>query len=204
MKSIFIYGQNYILKNYLNAFNSKNLKVVCSTDISLAENCTSLLLAGGGDICPTLYGETNYFSKDIDYKRDLDELYLIDYFSHQKKTIIGICRGLQVINTFFGGTIIQHIDGHSQLEGKDTTHPIVCRNNGFLYGFFGKTALVNSAHHQAINTCGKGLIPDSISPDGIIESVYHYHLPIYAVQFHPERMTDGKRLVNFISHKIHI
>lgn len=204
MKSIFIYGQNSILSNYVKAFTSKSVKVICSTDISLAEKCNSLILAGGGDIHPSLYKETNYHCNNIDYKRDLDELYLVDKFCSQKKTIMGICRGVQVLNVYFGGSLIQHIDGHSQIKGKDTFHNVLCRKNGFLYNFFGKSALVNSAHHQAINTCGRGLIPDSVAPDGIIESVYHFHLPVYGMQFHPERMPDGKRLINFISHKIHI
>ena len=201
MKSIFIYGQKDILKNYLIAFGNLKHKVVCSTNTDLAKDCSVLVLAGGGDINPTLYGQTNYHSKNIDYKRDLDELFLIDEFIKKRYPIIGICRGLQVINTYFGGTLIQHIGGHSQINDKDIYHKIVCRNKGVLHEFYGNKANLNSAHHQAINTCGKDLLPDGICTDGVIESVYHYRLPIFAMQFHPERLHDGNRLLKFISEK---
>lgn len=202
MKSIFIYGQNSILTNYVKAFSSTKTKTICSQDLTLADKCSTLVLAGGGDLSPSLYRENNYHCQNIDYKRDLDELYLIDKFCQQKKPIVGICRGIQILNVYFGGSLIQHIDGHCQIDGIDTTHQIVCRKQGILHNYYGNNAQVNSAHHQAINTCGKWLIPDSVSSDGIIESVYHFHLPIYGFQFHPERLPDNKRLINFILHKL--
>ena len=201
MKSIFIFGLNDILTNYYKSFCNLGYKVIISKDITLAKNCDILCLAGGGDINPYFYGQNNNFCNNIDTTRDLAELELIWQFISKNKPIIAICRGLQVLNIYFGGSLLQDIKNHSQIKEKDRFHKIICFKNGILYSEFSSKILVNSAHHQAVDKLGNNLIVDSISYDGIIESFYHKSLPIYACQFHPERL-DNLAVLEFIIKKI--
>ena len=201
MKSIFIFGLNDILTNYYNSFFSLGYKVIISKDITLAKNCDILCLAGGGDINPYFYGQNNNFCNNIDTTRDLAELELVWQFISKNKPIIAICRGLQLINVYFGGSLLQDIKNHNQINDKDRTHKIICLKNGVLSSGFNHKIIVNSAHHQAVDKLGKNLIVDSISYDGIIESFYHKSLPIYAFQFHPERL-PSLEILDFITKKI--
>ncbi len=199
MKSIFIFGEKNNLSNYFNAFENLGIKTIISTQIELAENCDFLCLAGGGDLNPYFYGENNLFCNNLDTARDLAELELIWQFIRKNKPIIGICRGLQVLNVYFGGSLLQDLKAHKQINDKDVYHKIICLKNGVLFSRFGCKISVNSAHHQCIKTLGKNLIVDSISKDGIIESFYHKTLPIYACQFHPERLKNNKLLKHILS-----
>ena len=78
-----------------------------------AEGYDGLLLAGGGDVDPAFYGEENTASNGIDRVRDEAELQLCERFADQGKPILGICRGHQLLNVYFGGSLYQHIDGHT-------------------------------------------------------------------------------------------
>lgn len=200
MKSIFIFGKNSILTNYYNYFFNLGYKVEISYSIEKSKNYDILCLAGGGDINPYFYGQNKLFCNDLDTLRDLAELELIWQFISKNKPIIAICRGLQVLNVYFGGTLLQDIKNHSQINGEDIKHKIICLKNGILTNYKQKI-IVNSAHHQAVDKLGNNLIVDSISIDGIIESFYHKKLPIYAFQFHPERLKDSN-ILNFIIKKI--
>ena len=200
MKSIFIFGNNDILINYYKYFTALNYKVIISCDIKKANKCDILCLAGGGDVNPYFYGQRNISSTNLDTFRDLAELELTYLFISKNKPIIAICRGLQLLNVYFGGSILQNINNHSQVNGQDYYHKIITLKNGLLSEYKSKI-IVNSAHHQAVDILGKNLIVDSISLDGVIESFYHKYLPIYAFQFHPERLKD-KLLLNFIIKKI--
>ena len=198
MKSIFIFGKKDILINYFNCFTTLGYNVIISKDIIKANNADLLLLAGGGDICPFFYGEKDTFSTCKDPLRDFAELELIYRFIKQKKPIIGICRGLQVINIYFGGTLFQDIKGHSQQFNKDTLHNVFCNPKGLLYKYCGNFCQVNSAHHQSIKHLANNFAIDCISEQGIIEGIFHNTLPILAYQFHPERL-NNKKVLNCIN-----
>lgn len=174
--------------------------------VDLAEACKwldGLVLAGGVDMCPKSYGETP--SKDEwsgDPRRDDYELELLRIFYQQKKPILGICRGLQVINVGFGGTLYQDIATalpqaltHRDAELYEKNHhQIDIIPNTTLARLFPDTPSmqVNSVHHQAIKTLGQGIIANAVSStDGIIEAIER--LPqspddpfCYGVQWHPE------------------
>lgn len=197
MKSIFIYGENNILKNYKKAFTKDDCKCVISKQLPVTDDYDCLVLAGGGDVSPEFYGQKNKFCINVDKSRDKREFFLIEKFLSQNKKIVGICRGLQVLNVFFGGTLFQNVYYHSQVNGQDDFHFIYNKPNTFIYDLYGKNCFVNSAHHQAVNILGNGLKTASLSFDGYIEAFYHEKYPIYAVQFHPERMVNGNRLINF-------
>ena len=163
-----------------------------------AKNCDLLILPGGGDMEPWRYGTNNCGAYNLDPARDAVELELLSYFVQTEKPVLGICRGLQVINVFFGGTLIQDIPGHSTIDGIDRCH-MVRTEDWSLRRLWGDTMIVNSAHHQAIDRVGRGLKVIQRAPDGIVEAIRHEKLPVWAVQWHPERLhgTIGEGLLRF-------
>ena len=141
---------------------------------------SGLLLIGGGDIFPQFYCGGNYFENG-NFVRDAREFQLIDYFYSKKLPILGICRGLQIVNAFFGGTL-KNVDCHNDC-GKDILHPILSPTNGFLQGL----QLVNSNHRQAVDKLCPCADCVCRAEDGIVEG-FTIENQIFAVQFHPERM----------------
>ena len=152
--------------------------------------CDGLLLPGGGDLEPWRYGQPNIASRGLEPQRDAAEFALLDRFVAEKKPILGICRGLQSINVYFGGTLAQDISGHSALDTGDRFHPVRTAPS-FLSELCGDCAFVNSAHHQAVERLGQELCAVQWAPDGVVEALFHQILPIWGVQWHPERLTGS-------------
>ena len=186
------------LKNYEDA-----LSLVGARCVETPWEADLLLLPGGGDVHPRFYGQQINGSTDIDAARDGRELALVDEFLRAGKPVVGICRGLQLLNVYFGGTLRQHIEGHSQIDGVDRLHAINTAP-GLLRELYGTRCTVNSAHHQAIWRLGTGLQVFACAEDGTVEAVGHRTLPVFAVQWHPERLcgafarpesADGARLL---------
>lgn len=148
--------------------------------------CDGLLLPGGGDLDPALYGQAPQGGDPPEPERDRRELALCRRFLAEEKPILGICRGAQVIAAALGGSLLQRIEGHDRLDGADRLHDT--RTAGLLLRLYGPEAVVNSAHHQAVDR----LPPDcrllQISVDGVVEAFCHNTLPVLAVQWHPERL----------------
>ncbi len=167
--------------------------------VSPCAHCDALILPGGGDVEPWRYGQENFFSRNLNPGRDEMELELLREFTEAEKPVLGICRGIQVINIFFGGDLIQDIPGHHQINGKDRKHIIYHIAPEFLPGFLSYVypdgysgaypeLEVNSAHHQAAGKLGAGLYAAQVAEDNIIEALAHEFLPVYGVQWHPERL----------------
>lgn len=148
-----------------------------------------LLLPGGGDLSPLYYGETNTASKDIDYFLDQRQFFLLDAFVKMKRPILGICRGIQLINVYFGGTLHQELSTYQSHEWKqkDQIHSVHNEKHSIFYQLYGNSCLVNSAHHQGIALLGNGLKVTQIASDGVIEGIQHRKKPVLGVQWHPER-----------------
>ena len=170
------------LKNYEDA-----LSLIGARCAETPREADLLLLPGGGDVHPRFYGRALGDAADIDEARDERELALVDEFLREGKPVVGICRGLQVLNVYFGGTLRQHIEGHSQIDGVDRLHAINTAP-GLLRALYGTRFTVNSAHHQAVETLGEGLQVLACAPDGTVEAIAHKALPVFAVQWHPERL----------------
>lgn len=156
------------------------------------QEADGICIPGGCDLNPALYGEANTQSRDINDALDSLEEQVLTFAVQYKKPVLGICRGLQLINVFFGGTLIQNVSDcpvHERAGDQDKVHETDVPHASFLYNLYGKDEIaVNSAHHQAIKTLGKGLKPAQFCKDGLIEAVVHETLPIIALQWHPERM----------------
>ena len=135
--------------------------------------CVGFIIPGGNDVNPILYNENNHCSNinDLD---DIIDYKVINYAIANKIPILGICRGYQVLNVYFGGSLHQNIDNHFN------NHFVEYKNYKFN---------VNSTHHQAIKKLANNLIP-LFKHNNIIESFIHKELPIIGIQWHPERMDD--------------
>ena len=149
-----------------------------------------LILAGGGDMEPALYGAENCGSEGIDPARDRAELTLLEAFAAAGKPILGICRGHQVVNVWAGGGLRQDLGVQNAIhrrEDCDKRHRIFAEP-GVLHSLFGDEFVVNSAHHQSVEPVGRDLRVTARSEDGVVEAMEHTALPILTVQFHPERI----------------
>ena len=154
-------------------------------------NYDGLILAGGGDVEPILYGQKNCGSDNIDLCRDKAELALLDAFSKAGKPVLGICRGHQVVNVWAGGGIIQDLGEQNAIHRRaerDKVH-LAFTGTGVLKDLYGSQVRVNSAHHQGVGPIGVGLLVTARSADGVVEAMEHESFPIWTTQFHPERMT---------------
>jgi len=158
-----------------------------------------LLLSGGDDVDPACYGEAQAWAcGSISPLRDGFELTICREVLRLGKPILGICRGIQLLNVALGGTLYQDLAS----EVKDSiahrqhqrsiyaSHPVAIEEGSLLHKVTGTTALrVNSLHHQALKEPGDGLRVSAAAPDGVIEAVEHERLPFcIGVQWHPERL----------------
>ena len=199
--------------SYKSAVEKLNAQAVFICEEHDSYEYDGLLLPGGADINPARYNQANNGSVDI--KDDLDDLQfnVLAAFVKAKKPILGICRGQQLLNVYFKGTLIQDIkekDNHRCLDSlEDKYNTIVTEDNTFINEIYGKRFISNSSHHQAVDILGEGLKVAARCDDGIIEAVEHVGLPIWAVQFHPERMkadessktADGSKIIAYFLDK---
>ena len=196
MKKVALAGTEN-LTNYIDALKENDIEVIATLDVDEAIKCDGLLLPGGGDIDPVYYGEEMNGSDEPDRELDKAQREILDAFVKAKKPILGICRGMQLINVYFGGSLHQDLvtrDIHTRKNGNDSIHSVKSVEEGNLFEkFYGKTFNINSAHHQGTKKLGKGLKEVLRSDDGVCEAVIHEELPIIATQFHPERMSYKQR-----------
>ena len=160
-------------------------------------SCDGLLLCGGEDVDPAFFGQENRGSMPPDLARDRAELALLAAYWAAGKPILGICRGVQILNIFLGGTLIQDLpDGirpFHRWKGGDAVHLIRAEEDSLLHRWYGGVFPVNSYHHQALDRLGAGLRATAWSERGVIEAVEHENRPVLGVQFHPERMAFANR-----------
>lgn len=196
---IAIVGREKQTVNYQKALDLFSLHYEVTLSTGNLSKFDALLLPGGGDIDPELLGEPDQGSKNIDRELDLLQFQALDLFVKSKKPILGICKGFQLIQLYFGGQLIQDLPRPSihpvQENGDDSLHPVhsypltsVLLGQHFPAADFPEKVMVNSAHHQGIEKDGRHLYPFQKAKDGITEAVCHETLPILAFQWHPERM----------------
>jgi putative glutamine amidotransferase len=168
------------------------------------DNCHGLVLSGGIDIDPFFYqpslSKYPNCPEEWNRKRDLFEMALFREALHKRLPVLGICRGLQLVNVALGGTLIPDIEAsgkenHRAMNGIDHYHPVHILQNTLLSEITTvANGTVNSAHHQSINKVADTLIVNAYANEGIVEGVEwkekENRSPLLCVQWHPERIND--------------
>jgi putative glutamine amidotransferase len=158
------------------------------------EICGGLLLVGGGDVNPSRYrrrlrAAEKKTLRGVDDARDEMEIYLCQRAAGRDLPTLGICRGIQVMNVAFGGTLIPHVDGHRNPKPDALAHKIEWTKNGRLKRALDGFSRVNTSHHQAVAQVAEGFDVMARAPDGVVEAMEEPDARFFcAVQFHPERL----------------
>ena len=201
--------RSYVNEYYVNAVLAsggvpiilpvtENLEVISK----MVEIIDGLILSGGADINPLIYGEeANQSLERVMPRRDFFETNLLKQATNKKLPVLGICRGEQFINVFYGGTLYQDIHEmtdsqirHRQLNKKAATQTIDIEKGSWLYGILGDITIVNSYHHQAVKDLAPGFKIVARSKDGSIEAIEKQEgFFCVGVQWHPEVMQDKSR-----------
>jgi len=197
---------NYYEKWFLNA--EKNVEVMKlsyhQNNANIVEECDGIVLSGGEDVHPKFYNKPEYLELidtwDVDEKRDEFEWKVIEKSFELNKPVLGICRGMQIVNVFLGGTLIYDIPTvadkfeHGKIEGVDQLHSVNVVKDSLLYDITGReSGEINSAHHQSVDAVAKYLevVADS---ESIVEGMQWKNAKnkswMLLIQWHPERMLD--------------
>jgi putative glutamine amidotransferase len=169
-------------------------------------DCDALVLSGGIDVQPSLYhnAQVDYPFRPLnfDLKRDALEMHVLKAALDKRKPVLAICRGLQLLNVFFGGGLIQDLGALNQVHKAiidpsgqqfDKAHAVHLTENTLLSALHpSRRGIVNSAHHQGIAAVAPSLIANCVADDGTVEGL-EWKEPkgksyLLAVQWHPERM----------------
>ena len=206
------------VSNYIKALSHfDDIQITCTNELpDHPEEFDALLIPGGGDIDPSLFGQEWNGTRDVDIRLDRVQITLCIAFGNMHKPILGICRGCQVINVAFGGDLIQDLPEpqnsrhtwHSSESGVTTgeDHLTHIKEGTFLADLYGTEVVTNSYHHQACGRIAKGFDVLQTSDDGVVEFIAHRALPIWGVQWHPEKacfetaregIADGAKLFEY-------
>ncbi|MER6632020.1 gamma-glutamyl-gamma-aminobutyrate hydrolase family protein [Streptomyces sp. NPDC000987] len=154
-----------------------------------------LVIAGGPDVEPVRYGaEPDPRTGPPSRARDAWELALIEAALAARLPLLGICRGMQLLNVALGGTLVQHLDGHAEVVGVFGTHPVKPVPGTLYAAAVPEETSVPSYHHQCVDRLGAGLVPSAYAADGTVEAL---ELPtadgwVLGVQWHPEMGEDPR------------
>lgn len=162
-----------------------------------AENLDGLILQGGADVSPRAYGEEPLRPEwSGDPVRDAYELELLHEFMEARKPVLGICRGMQLINVALGGSLFQDLPtqcpgavAHESEAYDGNAHAVAFAEKGQLARWFGGATdgQVVSIHHQAVNRLGRDLVVEASSQDGVVEAIRGTGRGfVFGVQWHPE------------------
>ena len=200
-------------KNYVNSLVAGGaIPILLPTVVALEdwravyESADGVLLSGGGDVDPALFGEPRHEKTDgIDRQRDEVEMALARWALQDDKPMFAICRGIQTVNVALGGSLIQdlpsqwgdavlHNGSQLDLARHEVAHAVCVEPGTRLAQIVGAGEVgVNSFHHQALKRVAEGLIVTSHAPDGVVESVEFPGKRYYiGVQWHPEEMAADR------------
>ncbi len=200
------YERIYVNADYINAVSNAGgapiiLPLVADEEQLQAQikNLDGIILTGGYDLSPSFFNENHLeYLGEIMPKLDRYELKIIELACKHKIPLFGICRGHQLLNAYFGGTLYQDITSevtrnlkiqHDQKAGPTVrTHLIKTTKNSLIEKIYGAEEMVNSFHHMAIKKLAQGFKATALAPDGIIEAIENINRDhfIMGVQFHPE------------------
>ena len=154
-----------------------------------------LIVSGGPDISPSLYGqEPGSMTVEFYPKQDESEIALITEALERDMPLLGVCRGMQILSVAHGGSLYQHLDdtpgheGHGGYDGISTDHSVIVKEGSMLEQIMGASFTVNSTHHQGVANPGNLSISALAQHDGLIEAVERTDKKFcLGVQWHPER-----------------
>lgn len=163
-------------------YGGEPVVILGSTPLDVIDECVGLVIPGGVDVSPSFYNELPHpATQPANLTRDNFEIGLVKYAMRKKMSILGICRGNQLLNVALGGSLVQHI--HTKHDYK---HQVRLCPSGLL-NFIGEDIFVNSLHHQAVNRLGRSMKAIAWAPDGNIEAIQHEKRKfVLGVQWHPE------------------
>lgn len=188
---IAILGRFGFTNNYERFVTENGYEPVTTINPQKAILCHGLILPGGGDITPAFFGQSNKGSEHIDTELDILQILAFELFLQKERPILGICKGMQLINIALGGTLCQDMiqrNLHLAPFG-DLYHDTNILPGSFLHTLYGEQATVNSAHHQCIARPGRHLsVIQTSCTDHCPEAICHDALPVLGLQWHPERL----------------
>jgi putative glutamine amidotransferase len=176
--------------------------VVAPDDTPALDRARGLLLTGGGDVDPSLYGQRPHpRTYNVTPVRDRFERNLLDVALERDMPVLAICRGMQLLNVHLGGTLEQHLpEVPGRLEHDrdrpraEAAHEVSIARSSVLGTWLGDRAPVNSHHHQGLGVVASALEEVAHAPDGVIEGVVSRdHTWVVGVQWHPEAMVPALR-----------
>lgn len=203
-------------ENYIHAIQAaEGIPLIIPSGIpqleieQIVNGLDAILLSGGGDIETSIYnGLPNSKVTNVDPARDSLEIFLARLAYKLQKPLLGICRGCQVINVAFGGSLYSDIPSQYKTSIRHDCYPGIARDfeahsikvvkDSKLQNIFSGNGLkVNSLHHQGINQLAEMFTAIAHSPDGLIEAVEAFDHPFYiGVQWHPEWMLNSPSMQN--------
>jgi putative glutamine amidotransferase len=157
----------------------------------------ALLVPGGGDVDPVFWGGQKHpAASELDPEKDRFQIEAIQAFAKAGKPILGVCRGEQLINVAFGGSMIQNLYPNSREPVyEEGFHKVRTAKGSWVRKVYGETPRVFFHHHQAVDRLGEGIIATAWSTDHPyphIEAIQHERLPIYGVQWHPDAEVESQ------------
>lgn len=207
-------GKHYVNQKYVSAVEKNGgipLILPVSGDLDQLHTtlplCDGLLLPGGEDVDPSLYGEGPH--RCLGEIRPAHDRFLLSGLSLAAELglpCLGICKGMQIMAVHSGGTLYQDI--YSQLQGElllhcqhgqrdYLVHQVSVKSGSHLYRILGQERLsVNSMHHQSVHTLGPNMEVAALADDGIIEAIESPDGLMVGVQWHPEELTETSELMN--------
>lgn len=189
--------ESYLSEYSLSVLRSGGLPVNLPLDApakDLAAHLDGLVIVGGEDVDPRRYHSVpGIHTTKIDPERDEAEIALVNAAIDADIPILGICRGMQLLNVARGGTLIPHLEAGVGESHGSYAYPRQARVHGVTFTegslhekIYGRTIQVNSFHHQAVDRPGNGVVITGTAPDGVAESLHVLGTRAIAVQWHPE------------------
>ncbi len=190
-----------MLSERLTGIAARDWEVECAfaendgveTTLVRGHSAAAVVILGGEDVSPDLYGVSGpYPHESPHYRRaDLAQIALVHEAVKEGTPLLGICRGIQIVNVAQGGALIRDLSepGHRSetlLDDHVFARHDLTVDAGREFASAIRSTSVHSAHHQAVDSLGEGLVEVASGPGGVIEAIEHESAPVVAVQWHPE------------------
>lgn len=162
---------------------------------------SGIILSGGGDVDAKLYGGENLKNQVISKYRDYTESKLLQLAISRKIPVFGICRGMQFINVYFKGKLVDMNNNSQLVHSPNKKHKIELIDQNLIHLYGNNECITNSFHNRGMmkNSLGKNIKPFAIYRDlGLIEGLYHEKYPIAGIQWHPERNKSCTNIDNIL------